>query len=451
MIVFRRRLIFWLVKAYLKKLGKRILLFFLFGLIFFIFFRYAFGIIISKAPIGQKESIGMVGAFTPDNLPNSILNEVSVGLTSVSLDGKAVPAAARSWRILDNGKTYEFTLRNDVFFNDGTKFNSSLVNYNFSDVKVTRPDKNTIVFKLKDSYSPFLLSVSRPILKNDFVGLGEFKITGMKINGDFVQSLTLVSVKDRLKTKYYQIYPSSESLKLAFLSGEISKAEGLSNDIYKGVLLASFPNTVLKKNVNLEILSTLFFNTKDPILSDKKIRSGLSYALPDEFSQGKRNYTLFSPNSWAYTSAFDKMSDYKHAEVLISQAGSASKSAEIKLKMKVLPKYKNVAEIVTKSWEKVGVKTKIETVESIPSDYQIFLGDFHPPQDPDQYTLWHSNQDNNITNYKSLRIDKLLEDGRRTTDIDERKKIYLDLQKYLLDDSPAVFLFFPYEYEAVRK
>ena len=68
------------------------------------------------------------------------------------------------------------------------------------------------------------------------------------------------------------------------------------------------------------------------------------------------------------------------------------------------------------------------------------------PQDPDQYVLWHSDQRNNITHYKNLRIDKLLEDGRSISDIEKRKKIYADFQKYLTDDAPASFLYFPKEY-----
>lgn len=61
------------------------------------------------------------------------------------------------------------------------------------------------------------------------------------------------------------------------------------------------------------------------------------------------------------------------------------------------------------------------------------------PKDPDQYILWHSDQVNNIVRYKNLRIDKLLEDGRSVTNINERKEIYSDFQKYLMDDLPASF------------
>ena len=73
------------------------------------------------------------------------------------------------------------------------------------------------------------------------------------------------------------------------------------------------------------------------------------------------------------------------------------------------------------------------------------------PHDPDQYALWHSGQTNNISKYKSMRIDKLLEDGRSITDAEKRVNIYSDFQKYLIDDSPATFVYFPYVYTLSRR
>ena len=72
------------------------------------------------------------------------------------------------------------------------------------------------------------------------------------------------------------------------------------------------------------------------------------------------------------------------------------------------------------------------------------------PADPDQYTLWHSTQSTNITGYNSPKIDKLLEDGRKISDKEERKAIYLDFQRFLVEDTPAAFLFHPTVYTIIR-
>ena len=82
----------------------------------------------------------------------------------------------------------------------------------------------------------------------------------------------------------------------------------------------------------------------------------------------------------------------------------------------------------------------------------MLLAFWKVPQDPDQYFFWHSTQkQGNITGYKNVKIDKLLEDGRNTLAIEKRKKIYYDFQKVFMDDLPAVFLYYPNVYTISRK
>ncbi len=452
MIFFRKRLFFWLIRAYIKRWGKRIFLFFLVGLIvFFVFLRFI-QFVIPKIPFGQTQSIGIVGAYTIDNLPPEILHKVSQGLTIVSSDDKVIPALASSWKIQDNGKTYIFLLKPNIYLSDHEKLTSSDINYSFSDVSIQRPNKDTIVFKLKDSYSPFLLTVSRPIFKKGFIGVGDYRLKDIRLNGSFIQSLALSSVKNQYNIEYYHFYPSEEALKTAFALGEISSASGLTNLQFKNSSFDKFPNIKTNKYINYNRLVTLFYNTRDNNLSDEKLRSALSYTLPDSFFSGKRNYFSYSPSSWAYPQDLtEKTQDITHAKSIMSQSKSASGSSEITLTIKTLSKYMNTAKEIADSWKEIGVKTNIEIVDSVPSQFQIFLGDFRVPKDPDQYTLWHKDQENNITGYQNLRIDKLLEDGRKETDLEKRKKIYTDFQKYLLADSPASFVYFPYEYEITKK
>lgn len=451
MLVFRRRLLYWLLKAYIKRWGKVALYSFLVGLfIFFIvisFGRYFF----PKIPIGKHESIGMVGAYTLDSLPVNILQEVSSGLTMLSPDGKLLPSVARQWKVDSNGKKYTFLLKNNVYFSDNTKVVSKYINYNFSDAKVERPNDHTIVFNLRDTYSPFLTTVSRPIFKKGFVGTGPFVVKSVKLNGNFVESLTLVLRSDPYKTKTYQFYPTTTSLKDGYVLGAVSKAIGLPDILYKGASLASFPNTRSTKRVDYERLVTIFYNTRNEVLSDKRVRSALTYALPDSFREGQRAYLPFFPHSWAYDESYTYNQDIDRAKLLFSNTETGTKSGELTIEIKTLPQYKDTADAVATEWKKIGVIGKIIVVESIPSTFQVFLGSFVVPRDPDQYSLWHSQQENNITRYENKRIDKLLEDGRKTVDMGERKKIYSDFQKYLLADSPASFLYFPYEYEITRK
>lgn len=451
MIVFRRRLLYWLIKAYIKKWGRAILFCFFIGLLAFFFIRLITHSLFLRIPLGKKELIGMVGAYTLDNLPSSLLRELSSGLTYVSDDGLPKPDIAKSWKIYNEGKAYVFYLSQNRKFSNGKEVTAETINYNFSDAQVLRPNKHTIVFKLKESFAPFLVTVSRPIFNNGFAGLGKYEIKDLKLNGNFVASLTIAAISDPYKTKTYQFYPTLQALKTAYVLGEVTAAKGLLDTSFNKTSFTLFKNTQFLKKTNYDRLVTLFYNTTDTILSDKKVRSALSYAIPDDFSYGKRAHSPISPNSFFYADFYDRRTDLARARLLLLESNTASKSANLAFTIKVLPQYRRTANEIASVWKQIGITTKIEEVQSLPSVFQIFLGDFNVPRDPDQYTLWHSGQDNDITNYKNLRVDKLLEDGRKTMDISNRKKIYFDFQKYLLDDAPASFLYFPYEFEITRK
>lgn len=450
MIFFRRRLFAWLIKAYIKRWGKSILLFFGVGLVVFAILFLNINLIKSKIPITKTWDIGLVGSYSVASLPQPILEKVSKGLTYVSSDGNVHPAAAISWEIKDNGKTYIFRLHENIYFTDGKKLDSSLVSYNFSDATVARPDRYTIIVSLKDSYSPFLLTVSnRKIFKENFVGIGDYKITDIKTNGDFIQSIHLQS-RNSPQRYNYKFFDSQEGLKTAFVLGEVDEMVDINDLNYKSLDFRTFKNISIEKNTNYQKLVTLFYDNQDKYLSDKRIRKALSYALPNEFGEGERNFTPFSPKLWVQEPITDPyLQDFAHSKLLLSE--DASDSAKLSLTIKTLSQYRPIADEISEAWKQIGIKTLVESVDSVPDAFQVYLGDFPVLKDPDQYSIWHTGQPSNISNFRNLRIDKLLEDGRKTVSREERKKIYASFEKYLLDDAPASFLFFPYTYTVKRK
>ncbi len=456
MAVIRKRLIFWLIKAYIKKSGRTFLLFFLLGLIIFFTLLFTAKYYSYIIPFSRTDTVGLVGAYTGDSLPLEIIDALSNGLTVAAQDGTIQPGLASSWDIMEKGKTYRFHLKQGIHFYDGKEVTADTINYNFSDVTEIKPDKYTIVFKLKDSYAPFLVAVSKPLFDNGFSGVGDYHLEKFKINYGFVQSLTLVFNKGGQNIINYDFYPSEDALKTAYLLGEVSTIQNISQSTYASMQLHKFPNTTVTKKADYSQLVTLFFNNDNGDLSNKKIRLALAYAIPDTFQEGKRAYSPYSPNSQFYNHELDQRNqDFAHAKLLLQPDTTSSLSGQAKppskITVKTLKKYRPVAEKLAAAWEKLGVTTKIEEVDGIPDSYQIFLGDFNIPKDPDQYTLWHSDGPDNITHYKNLRIDKLLEDGRKIVDVNQRKTIYADFQKFLMEDAPAIFLYYPDEYTVTRK
>ncbi len=451
----RKRLIFWLLRAYLRKWGKLIVIFFVVGIVLAILLYLNRNFILSKIPITDTTSIGIAGTYfkqdLPGNLPDIIQDKASRGLTKISPKGEVLPDLAKSWEIKDDGKTFIFYLLPNIYFADGKKLDSASINYNFEDVSIERPTKEIIVFKLKDKYSPFLVTLANhKVFKKNYVGISDYKISKLKSNGGFIDFIEFFSEKDKKIIKY-DFYDTQMALKNAFVLGEVSEITEINNlDYKKGHNLTDFKNVKITQNLNNDKIVTVFLNNSDPFLSDKKIRKALGYSLPNEFGGGKRVYTPYLPDSWANNKGEAYTQDLENAREQLDSS-DASKAGKIEIELKTLPQYENLAKEIAITWEKINLKTKIEVTDTIPISYQAFLGEMPILKDPDQYTFWHTGQQNNITRYKNLRIDKLLEDGRRTNNLAERKKIYLDFQKYLIDDMPAAFLFIPYTYTITRK
>ena len=121
----------------------------------------------------------------------------------------------------------------------------------------------------------------------------------------------------------------------------------------------------------------------------------------------------------------------------------------------------STANLLKEQWVKLGidVKTSLVEVETLRNgliknrDFQILVDFQDIPPDPDQYVLWHTTQtrEANITGISSAKLDKLLEDGRKTNDQKDRESRYKLFTTLLLDESPAIFLYYPQYIWAVAK
>ena len=308
----------------------------------------------------QKERVGMVGAYSLDKLPDRITQKLSRGLTKLSPSGEIKPDLAESWQIRDSGKTYVFKIKRGIRFSNGTEVTSKDPGVCFKDVKIERPDKYTIIFHLHDEYAPFLVTISRPIFPRGLQGLGEYTITDIKINGDFISSLTLSHTADKHQVVYV-FYPNQEALKTAFLLGEATEIDDIINTKANNTDIATHKNVAVSRQTNYDQLVTLFYNTKDQVISDNKLRKALSYSLPDSFSQGERAHLPYPPRSIYFSKeAAVRSQDLAHAKLLLDAVYlNASESARPELIITTLTKYHVVAASIAKIWEGLGVKVKL--------------------------------------------------------------------------------------------
>lgn len=446
MAFVRRRYYVWLVKAYIKRWKKTILASLVIGALVFFFIFLLFSYYFLPLVNRDFQKIGYAGSYTLQSLPEEILSEVSYGLTKVDNKGNIEPGAAEKWTVSDDGKTYTFTLKKNLKFSNGGKFTSNEIPFSFSDTKKKIISDSEISYTLKTPYSPFLAIVSKPILKKNF-GLNDYYISKIDQESGFIKTLT-ISRKNSPHKQIIIFYPTQEALLTAFQLGEVNEVHSLSFSEKPDKVFSRWKNTEVKKEADRKKLVALFFNTNDKSLGNKKVRQALLYALPSDFDQGARTYSYLPPSSIYYSkSPNEGLVDIDLSKSLMKSSNEEKLNVTITTSSDLVDVAKKVAE----SWKKIQVSTKIQESQDVPLNFSIFLYTINLPKDPDMYTLWHSDQVNNITHYKNVRIDKLLEDGRQTTDVSKRQAIYADVQKYLLDDSPVAFLYFPYVYTVVRK
>jgi peptide/nickel transport system substrate-binding protein len=393
----------------------------------------------------QNSRIGLTGRYSSNNLPNDILEMIGDGLTSLDGEGNVVPNLASSWSTPDKGKTWIFTLKDNLFWQDGRPLISKNLTYQFSDAKVSYPDDKTITFTLQNAYSAFPSVASKPVFKSGLLGTGKWEVKNLNLVGEYVDQITIEnSNKQRI---IYKFYPTEERLKLAFELGEIDEIDHLMD----ATPISKWPHIKLSKDTNKGNYVAIFFNMGDKVVGDKSLRQALSYAVNKANLGGDRAIGPISENSWAYNPQVKQYSfDRTKAKSMIDAMPVAQKN-DLGITLTTLPLLLPQAELIQKDWEAVGVKTTVQVQSSIPTNYQALLAIFDIPDDPDQYSVWHSTQlQSNITHYSNPRIDKLLEDGRTILDISERKQIYLDFQRFLVEDSPAIFLYYPTTYTIKR-
>lgn len=407
-------------------------------LIFFLFARYI--------PTPKSTfRLGRVGKYTFETFPLDIQSKISKGLVSISPNGKVTGELATSWEVKDDGKAYTFNLGQDIVWHDGSKLTPADITYNFKDVETTTGD-GTITYKLKEPFSPFLSAVTRPILKKTKLGTGEYRLTKTQISNGVLQSLTLESQAERL---IYKFYPTETSSITAYKLGEIDAIERLS---FISKEISSDPTSLVSEDINSDNQQgVLFFNNNDVILTSKSARQALAYAIKDKSFGKERSISPIDKTSWAFNNLV-KTYDYDAAKAKSLFSQDIKDGSNQKLELKTMLQYLDIAESIAQSWrDTLGIQVDVKVVSNVTSDYQIILTDFTPPVDPDQYTIWHSTQSTNFTHFSNLKIDKLLEDGRRTSDQKLRKEIYQDFQRFLLEDCPAVFLFKSNSYTLSRK
>lgn len=430
----RIRFFYWFSRDLIKRYKRAIVIGFTVGLVATIIVGRLFPILFNSIT-KPVERIGIVGDISPSTLPLSIQNELSYGLTRLSSDGTVIPGIAKEWTIEDDGKQIIFTL-NDLNWHDGEPVKATDINYNIEGVIFQAINQKTLKVILPEPYSPFLTIVTKPVLRVGLVGVGTYKVGKLKLKGGQIERLTLLPLNSTNSIKEYVVYRTEAQAILGYKRGEIDVIEDLSSTKD----LQDWTHTKFIQEHNYNRIVALYFNLQDQLLAEKSLRQGLAYAIPD--INEERAFSPIPKTSWAYSDVVRTYPfDLEQAKKLISGIKLPEEST---LTITTFPQYVRTAQLIAEQWTQLGITTNVKVENAVMDQYQVLLSAQDLPPDPDQYPFWHSQQNTtNITKYINVRVDKLLEDGRREMDIENRKKIYADFQKFLTEDVPAIFLYHP--------
>ena len=206
-------------------------------------------------------------------------------------------------------------------------------------------------------------------------------------------------------------------------------------------------------------------------VKDPKVRQALLYGLNREgFMQsyyqgyGQVYNSHILPTSWAYNPDVPKYEyNPEKANQLLDEAGWKDTNVNgvrdkdgVELELQWLTytgsKYVDaLIPIVQQSWEQIGVKVTPELMEFGTMmdkvnnrEYDIFNGAWNLSIDPDPSGIFAISQDvpggfNNI-GWRNEEADKLLKEGKGTTNQEERKKAYAEWQLKFSEDVPYILL-----------
>jgi peptide/nickel transport system substrate-binding protein len=410
----------------------------------------------------------------------------------ISPDGKTITFHLRKGVVWHDGAPFTaedclFTYQKLIDPKVATPYSSS-----YMDVAKARVvDKLTFRVTYKEPFSPALESWSMGVIprhllegkdlnSDDFnrkpVGTGPYKlkewIAGQKIvleaNDRYFEG------RPNIDQYVYRIIPDSSTMFQELLSGGVDMM-GLNPLQY----LRKSETRRIKDNYRkfrfpANAFTYLGYNLASPLFSDKNVRQALAYAIDRQsiidgvlMGLGQPCTGPFSYVSWAYNPKIRPYPyDPERAKRMLVEAGWKDMNSDgVRVKdgrpfqFTILTNQGNgerikASEIMQQNFKRVGIDARIRVME-----WQAFLEqiDKHSfdaiilgwsmSRDPDLYDIWHSSKikkgEYNFVGYKNAEVDRLLVAGRRTFDVEKRRKIYYRIHEILADEQPYAFLYVP--------
>ncbi len=403
---------------------------------------------------------------------------------------------ATAYTISPDGLVYDFKLRTNVRFHDGTLLTAQDVVFTISSIlneKVNSKIKPE--FKLVKTISAVNASEVKIILKKPFpafldkltlgiVPAHAFKDVDINTapfnhhpigNGPYQfekwekgQSLTLKSFKQyyrqpaKIEKVIFKFIPDGNQRALQLITGEVDLAFLEPSQVKR----VASSNKVKVYQIPTADYRCLMYNFNKELWKDLNLRKAFNYAVDRQsivkgilLGYGMAAYSPLQINAFN-NPAIEKYSfDLTKAKALLEQSGwklnkdgirekngkklaftiTAPLTDEVRVK---------IANYLADQFKKIGAVVKVEALDwSVIKieNTDVFVLVFGSPFDADDHTyrIFHSPNAEiewNFGGYSNLKVDEMLEKGRTTSDFKLRKQIYQQLQTELAADPAYNFI-----------
>ena len=320
----------------------------------------------TEGVIGAPRFINPIYAASSD-VDRDLTELIYSGLMKYNEEGKIVPDLAQDYKVPDKGKIYEFTLKENLLWEDSQPLGVDDVIFTIKTiqnplikspfraswlgVKVEKISERVVRFELKNPSAVFLENCTLKILPQHIwesisyqnfplsiynlkpIGSGPYKLK--KITQDetgTIKSLELVrnpnySGKMPYISKIiFKFFDNENELISAFNSGEINGLSLLSPKSYQNLKNSNF----WEYSLSLPRYFSIFFNEqKNKILSEENVRKALNYGTNKKeiiekvlFGQGKIVNSPILPEIYGFEKPTKVYNfDLEKAKKLLEEAG----------------------------------------------------------------------------------------------------------------------------------
>lgn len=331
------------------------------------------------------------------------------GLTRFLSDGTITPGLAKSWQISDDGTVYTFTLREDVTFHDGTRFDADDVKFTLDraraedssnaqkalfegisnvtaidptrvEVTLSEPDGN-FLFNLAWGDAVIVAPESIDTIKQTPIGTGAFTFDTW-VQGDRIAL--------RRNPDYWGEAPALETATFKFISDPTAAfAAMMAQDIDA---FAGFPAPenlpLFESDPRFQVLvgttegeTILSTNNAMPPLDDVRVRQAIAHAIDRQviidgamFGLGTPIGTHFAPHNPDYVDLTAKSQfDPEKSKALLAEAGYPT-GFRTTLKLPPPSYARRGGEIIAAQLRAVGIDAQITNLEWAQWLEEVFRG-----------------------------------------------------------------------------